>query len=239
MKHLKPVLKFLGIILFSSTSGATLMADEILMIDDRRSGELQSALGSSWRMFTDGVMGGVSRGSLSLDNIDGRSCLRLRGEVSLKNNGGFIQSALDVAGTEAADASGYQGLLLEVYGNGEEYNLHLRTTGMRRPWQSYRQSFLAGRHWETYRLAFAEFEAYRIDTPLDLELGGVGGLTDRADLPALDGVVGDVLERQQAFVRLELQHLVDQQKWIAVRQQAQHLMDVHRVQNGLLRKEGA
>ncbi len=169
MKYLKPVLKFLGIILFSYSGGAHLMADEILIIDDRRSGELKSAVGSSWRMFTDGVMGGVSRGSLSLDNIDGRSCLRLRGEVSLKNNGGFIQSALDVAGTEAADASGYQGLLLEVYGNDEEYNLHLRTDDVWLPWQSYRASFRAPARWQSVKLPFDDFSGYRIGKKLDLK----------------------------------------------------------------------
>jgi hypothetical protein len=145
------------------------MADEILIIDDRRSGDLESVVAGSWRMVTDGVMGGLSRGELSLDTVDGTACLRLRGEVSLENNGGFIQAALDVEGTGAADASDYQGLLLKVYGNNQDYNLHLRTGDVWLPWQSYRASFNAPAGWQTLRLPFAEFDGYRIGKELDLK----------------------------------------------------------------------
>jgi adhesin HecA-like repeat protein len=154
---------------FSSFGGANLMADERLVIDDRRSGELKSVLGPDWRMFSDSVMGGISRGSLTLDTIDSKSCLRLRGDVSLDNNGGFIQAALDIERTEAADASGYQGLLLEVYGNGEEYNLHLRTDDVWLPWQSYRASFQAPTRWQSVKLPFKDFSGYRIGKRLDLK----------------------------------------------------------------------
>ena len=125
----------------------TLKAEEMLVIDERRSGDLRSDLGSRWRLIADSVMGGVSEGSLALDNIQGRSCLRLRGVVKLDNSGGFIQAALDIGETQAANAAGYQGLMLEVYGNDEEYNLHLRTNDVWLPWQSYRASFQAPARW--------------------------------------------------------------------------------------------
>ena len=146
-----------------------LMADALLTIDDRRSGALAATLGGSWRMVTDGVMGGVSSGTLSLDSIDGKACLRLQGDVRLENNGGFIQAALDIKNTEAADASGYTGLLLQVYGNDQEYNLHLRTDAVWLPWQAYRASFLAPARWQTVRLPFSEFEGYRIGKKLDVQ----------------------------------------------------------------------
>ena len=161
-------MKFLAI-MFLSCLGPTLMADDVLIIDDRRAGELESMLGSTWRMVTDGVMGGVSSGELSLDTIDNKACLRLRGDVRLENNGGFIQAALDVEGTEAADASDYHGLLLKVYGNNQEYNLHLRTGDVWLPCQSYRASFKAPARWQTVRLPFAEFIGYRIGKKLDLK----------------------------------------------------------------------
>ena len=41
--------------------GATVMADEQLIIDDRSSGTLESALGSSWRVFTDTVVTALER----------------------------------------------------------------------------------------------------------------------------------------------------------------------------------
>ena len=150
-------------------SCANLMADDVLIIDDRRTGDLESVAGGSWRMVTDGVMGGVSSGGLSLETIDNKACLRLRGDVRLENNGGFIQAALEVEDTEAADASDYHGLLLKVYGNNQEYNLHLRTGDVWLPWQSYRASFRAPARWQTVRLPFAEFIGYRIGKRLDLK----------------------------------------------------------------------
>ena len=89
-------------------------------------------------------------------------------DVWLENNGGFVQAALDLSGTPASDASEYAGVLLQVYGNGERYNLHLRTRDVRLPWQSYRASFEAPPRWQTLRLPFAQFSAHRIDAALDL-----------------------------------------------------------------------
>ena len=59
--------------------------------------------------------------------------------------------------------------MLEVYGNAEEYNVHLRTDDIWLPWQSYRASFQAPAGWHTVRLPFAEFSGYRISSSLDLE----------------------------------------------------------------------
>jgi hypothetical protein len=145
------------------------MAEEIMVIDDRRSNKLESGLGSYWRMVSDNVMGGVSSGSLSPDTIDGKDCLRLRGTIRLENSGGFIQAALDVEGTKASNASGYRGLMIEVYGNNEEYNLHLRTNDVWLPWQSYRASFRAPAYWREVKLPFEAFTGYRIGKKLDIE----------------------------------------------------------------------
>ena len=154
---------------FAYFCGATLMADETLIIDDRRTGGLESTLGNNWRIITDDVMGGLSSGELSPATINNKACLRLQGDVSLANSGGFIQAALDIGATAAADASSYAGLLLEVYGNDQEYNVHLRTDDVWLPWQSYRASFRAPGRWHTVRLPFDNFTGYRIGKKLDLE----------------------------------------------------------------------
>lgn len=148
---------------------ATVMADGKLILDDRSSGDYRSSLGTAWRLITDTVMGGVSSAELTLDSVENRACLRLRGEVSLENNGGFVQAALDLEGTPAFDASAYQGILLEVYGNDQAYNLHLRTDDVWLPWQAYRAGFQAPVGWHTVRLPFTAFKGYRIGSPLDLE----------------------------------------------------------------------
>lgn len=142
--------------------------DNLLIIDDRSADSLRSTLGSEWRIVTDGVMGGVSQGRLSLEKIEGRDCLRLRGNVSLENNGGFVQAALDLPEDSLRNISDYGGLLIEVYSNNERYNVHLRTRDMWLPWQSYRATFTAVERWRSLRLPFADFEAHRIDKALDL-----------------------------------------------------------------------
>lgn len=144
------------------------MNSNILTIDDRSRSDLRSNVGTTWRCVSDTVMGGVSQGWLVSEEVSGRGCLRLRGAVSLENNGGFIQASLDLGKDAWLDASGYLGFEIEVYGNGERYNLHLRTADTGIVWQSYRASFEAPPRWQTLRLPFAAFQPHRIDVPLDL-----------------------------------------------------------------------
>jgi hypothetical protein len=135
-----------------------------LIIDDRRSGNLYANLGTTWRLVTDQVMGGVSNGSLTLDNYKDRNCLRLRGDVTTANNGGFVQMVLDLSSEKRFDASAYAGVELVVAGNDESYNVHYRTTDLWLPWQSYRASFTATSNWQTVHIPFAELSAYRTTT---------------------------------------------------------------------------
>ncbi len=140
---------------------------EVLVLDDRSSGDERAQNGAVWRLFTDGVMGGVSKGDLTFDVVDNRRCMRLSGDVRLDNNGGFLQVALDMNGGRNIDIGSYKGFLLDIYGNSEEYNMHLRTDEMQRPWQSYRATFKALPAWKTILLPFSKFEPYRIEVPMD------------------------------------------------------------------------
>ncbi len=160
-------------------------ADEPLILDDRTGGALCASSGVCWRLVTDRVMGGVSAGDLEAATVDSRPCLRLTGDVSLLNNGGFVQASLDLAGP--LNARAYAGIEIDVYGNGQGYNLHLRTADTRIVWQSYRAGFQATPAWQRLRLPFRQFQGYRIDLPLDLarlkRLGLVAiGREMRADL---------------------------------------------------------
>ena len=114
-----------------------------------------------WRLIKDAVMGGLSTGNLQPDKHQGRDCLRLRGSVSTANNGGFIQMALDLKQGEEMDVSRYTGIVIEIAGNGEEYNLHLRTSSLWMPWQSYRASFIAEPGWREVRIPFSSLHAYK------------------------------------------------------------------------------
>ena len=89
------------------------------------------------------------------DAVAGRAAIRMRGDLSLENNGGFVQIALDLSPDGGVvDASAWSGIELDVFGNGEEYGVHLRTDALTRPWQSYRQIFSAYAEWRTVQLPF-------------------------------------------------------------------------------------
>ena len=66
------------------------------------------------------------------------------------------------------DVHPWTGIVLDVCGNGERYNLHLRTADVVRPWQLPQTSSSATPDWRTIQLPFATFEPHRIDAPLDL-----------------------------------------------------------------------
>ena len=116
----------------------------------------------TWDYVADDVMGGVSRGRMTHQVIAGRNAARLTGDVSLDNDGGFIQIASDLPG-----AGGFAGFALDLIGNGEAYDLRLRTTDLTRPWQSYRTEVIAGADWTTHRIAFADLVPHRTDAPFD------------------------------------------------------------------------
>lgn len=131
--------------------------------------EISIAGQSSWRLVTDQVMGGISQGRLSKRVVDGLEASCLEGEVSTANNGGFVQMAVDLDPGQAVMAAGYDGLRLRVRGNGEVYNVHLRTSDLWLPWQSFRASFEAPSSWHIIELPFAAFERYRTTVSLRVE----------------------------------------------------------------------
>ncbi len=145
------------------------MGPQSPVIDDLSREPPLSTIGTQWRLVSDRVMGGISNGTMVREMVAGRPAIHMRGDVSLENNGGFVQIALDLApGSDAVDASAWRGLELDVFGNGEEYGVHLRTAELSRPWQSYRQSFRAEPRWQTIRLAFPDFVPHRTDIPLNM-----------------------------------------------------------------------
>lgn len=144
------------------------MASSVIF-DSLESGLPADSSACRWRLVTDSVMGGLSEGTLTRETIDNRLALRMHGRVSLEKNGGFLQMALDLSTDQTAvDGSEWQGIELDVCGPAEEYAVHLRTTELSRPWQSYRQPFKVKPEWQTLRLPFNNFIAHRTETPLNL-----------------------------------------------------------------------
>jgi hypothetical protein len=135
-----------------------------LLIDDFSLDDGLSTWGTRWRMFTDRVMGGVSRGEHAFETINGRRCVHLQGDISLKNNGGFIQVALPLRKKKKRtfNASAYKGVRLWVMGNGETYHVHIRNSKTWLPWQYYGAPFTANGEWHMVEIPFSEFKPSRL-----------------------------------------------------------------------------
>ena len=149
-------------------------------------------LNPAWEYVDDRVMGGVSRGALSIGSKDTEPVARLTGAVCLDNNGGFIQMAFDLAPEGGVmDASGWTGLELTLRGNGETYDIRLRTAQLTRPWQSFRTSVTASPAWRVLRLPFDDFQPHRTEAPFDPSaLRRIGVLAIGAEFDADISVTG-------------------------------------------------
>jgi hypothetical protein len=120
--------------------------------------------GARFRGFTDRVMGGVSNADFNRDEIDGRRCVRMTGNVTRDNGGGFVQVALYLDDT---DASGYKGVELLLYGNDEDYNAHIRTADCGWHDESYRATFHAESRWQTVQIPWATFKPNGVTAAMD------------------------------------------------------------------------
>jgi hypothetical protein len=125
-------------------------------------------LDTPWEFVSDTVMGGVSSGCILKETISGRKATRLTGNVSLENNGGFVQMAFDLNDDGSAfNASSFNAIELDVFGNDEIYDLRLRTTDLTRPWQSYRASFEAPPTWTSVAIPLTDFIPHKTDIQFD------------------------------------------------------------------------
>ena len=106
---------------------------------------------NNWAYLADTVMGGVSQGGA----VFSAGALRLTGQVSTKNNGGFIQIRTRVDPTLAV---GKSGIKIKVKGNGDVYYIHVRNASARLPWQYYTASFQTSEKWKDIAIPFDEFE---------------------------------------------------------------------------------
>lgn len=149
------------------TYGVALLATLALLTGPTLASETELDLTPDWEFVADAVMGGVSRGQASPASVDGRDARRLTGQVSLDNNGGFIQMAFDLSDAGAFDASDWTGVEIELRGNAETYELRLRTDQLTHPWQSFRTAFEAPPEWTTLRFPFAALEAHRTSARFD------------------------------------------------------------------------
>ncbi|MHC4206469.1 MAG: CIA30 family protein [Planctomycetota bacterium] len=141
---------------------------QALLVDDFSKDNGLSALGTTWRGFTDQVMGGISTGSHSFENIDGRRCIRLQGQVSLENNGGFVMISLKAGvGQQPLDAGQFKGIRMIIRGNSEEYFVHLKTNQTPGHSQYYEAAFTAPAKWQAVEIPFESFTGKNVYETID------------------------------------------------------------------------
>ena len=106
-----------------------------------------------WEYVSDQVMGGVSDGKAEI--IDSEDLfLRLSGNVSTENNGGFIQ----VRSSKEILSDDFLGIKLKVRGNPSSYYIHLRTNSLIFPWQYYSGKFSVDNNWKYLNIYFKDFK---------------------------------------------------------------------------------
>lgn len=126
-----------------------------------------------WQMISDQVMGGTSQGQVLRKDESGSTCDCLTGNVSLKNNGGFIQMQVDLeniikpqkqpkkSGMLTHDFADYDGVFIEVLGSQHAYNLHFKSSQLWLPWQSFRKEINVSKQWQRLFIPFSEFKGYK------------------------------------------------------------------------------
>ena len=109
--------------------------------------------GSQWVAVGDPVMGGCSTGAVEV--LDGETSV-FHGEVSLENGGGFASVKCDIP---TLDLSDFEGLLLNVCGDGKQYKLGLRMSWERNA-PVYQHLFTTNEgSWEQIMLPLSGFVA--------------------------------------------------------------------------------
>ena len=171
--------KILFLILFLLCQSNTFSNDMIL---DKLKNPKITNQSQKWNFITDQVMGGVSTGKFTVEKVDGVPCYRMTGDVSTKNNGGFIQIRTKLS--PEIDSKEYDGVYVKVYGNKKKYNLHLRTGLTLAPWQYYSYTFTTTKNWIEIHAPFEQFKKSNFYQPKSIlgqsikSVGLVAGFDD-------------------------------------------------------------
>ena len=114
-----------------------------------------------WTIVNDGVMGGLSKGSIHIDN-EGIGIFS--GKVSLENNGGFSLARLTI---EPLSAKGFRAISLALRGDGKKYQIRVKSR--KGQMHSYTKRFETSGAWEWIEIPFKElkptFRGNKLDLP--------------------------------------------------------------------------
>jgi len=131
---------------------------------------IEPTMAKEWKYLSDQVMGGVSEGGTSLLQDGDLFYLRLTGDVSTRNNGGFVQfrskislfnkpEMFQLIHKADKDGGGLEGVRLNVRGNGETYHVMIRTYFTWSPSDYYYHTFETSPNWQQVDLPFKKFKS--------------------------------------------------------------------------------
>ena len=103
----------------------------------------------SWQIVNDGVMGGLSKGKISI-NTAGNGLFE--GFITTENSGGFSSVK---HGFPAKNVSKYKTVLLRIKGDGKMYQFRIKER-LEQPF-SYIHEFQTSGEWETISITLASF----------------------------------------------------------------------------------
>jgi len=116
---------------------------------------------SDWYVVDDGVMGGLSRGQISMN--DSGNCV-FNGYVTTENNGGFSSIRYRFAKRSVSE---FKHIILKVKGDGKSYQFRIKDNSRQR--YSYISTFKTSGDWETIKIPFNTFypgfRGYKLEKP--------------------------------------------------------------------------
>ena len=116
---------FISILIFSSATALTAQEEKPPQSKEKTTNMLidftDKKAGHQMNVVNDGVMGGLSQGAIEMTQNDS---LLFKGNISLKNNGGF--SSFRISG-QRWDLSDWKGIEIHVRGDGRSYGLRATT----------------------------------------------------------------------------------------------------------------
>ena len=122
---------------------------------------------SNWYVVNDGVMGGLSQGTLSINNAGNGL---FKGYVTTENNGGFSSIRHEF---NKKDVSKFEHIVIKVKGDGKDYQFRIKEKSSQR--YSYISTFRTTGEWQTIKIPLSSFYPSFRGNTLDKPnyLGGV------------------------------------------------------------------
>lgn len=115
----------------------------------------------NWRVIDDGVMGGLSQGSITI-NDNGHAVYN--GFVTTENNGGFSSIRYNF---DSKDVSKYKYIVLKVKGDGKPYQFRIKQNRYDR--HSYINYFESTEDWQEIKIPlnsfYPTFRGYKLNKP--------------------------------------------------------------------------